>query len=72
MRLSSMVENLEYGTVVTANDLKGRTPSDPIWRVPAASGDGLRCPGKLLPLVTMPCPQSSAARLVPHSDSVRC
>eukprot|EP00873_Tetraselmis_striata_P023759 jgi/Tetstr1/444023/TSEL_031963.t1 len=58
VRLSSMVENLEYGTVVTANDLKGRTPSDPIWRVPAASGDGLRCPGKLLPLVTMPCPQS--------------
>jgi hypothetical protein len=40
-----MVENLEYGTVVTASDLKGRTSLDPIWRVPDTSSDDLRCPG---------------------------
>eukprot|EP00873_Tetraselmis_striata_P028356 jgi/Tetstr1/448620/TSEL_035866.t2 len=49
VKLSSMVENLEYGTVITASDLKGRTPADPIWRVPAPGG-GLRCPGEELGL----------------------
>jgi hypothetical protein len=45
IKLFNMVENMRYGTVLTANDLKGRMSLDPIWRVPASSG-GLRCPGE--------------------------
>eukprot|EP00193_Tetraselmis_chui_P003001 CAMPEP_0177753644 /NCGR_PEP_ID=MMETSP0491_2-20121128/1573_1 /TAXON_ID=63592 /ORGANISM="Tetraselmis chuii, Strain PLY429" /LENGTH=1824 /DNA_ID=CAMNT_0019268949 /DNA_START=404 /DNA_END=5878 /DNA_ORIENTATION=- len=48
IKLFNMVENMRYGTVLTANDLKGRTSLDPIWRVPASSGGGLRCPGEEL------------------------
>jgi hypothetical protein len=51
--LFQMVENLEYGTVVTASDLKGRTSLDPIWRVPDTLSGGLRCPGK--PSTRRPC-----------------